>query len=797
MYSTYDVGDVFCLAYSTELHTVYLGAQNTSIQWCDLSRRNALPLNLSLHPRQRIHKFFDSKGPSGVSTPRPILEPELEELGGELLEISKANVIPYAHFGYVHCMVLAQGISTTSPQTETLISGGGDGLIKLWELNGNGDKEALTELAVLENGDNPVLSFALNKTLLYAGCLEGEVNVWDLETRQLIRTVKAHSSDIFTVSVGRGITFTGAADGHCKAFERHQLTNEWKAHDGLVLASALTKYDGKPYLITGGNDGRIAIWNLANFFSLTPREATAGNEQLVQSLSRFVAFRTVSSQPEFAEDCHQGASWLRSLFKQFGATTEMLTANEQHRNPAVLAHFKGKSPKGKRLLFYGHYDVVAAVEGPSKWIDNPFHMQGRDGYVYGRGVSDNKGPILAAIYAVADLIKQHELDNDILFLIEGEEECGSRGFEAIVRKHKAKLGAIQWILVANSYWLSDDFPCLTYGLRGSLHFNLRIQSNREDLHSGVHGSSSIPEPLQDLVAMIAGIRGANGRIQIPEFYDDIPSITDAEEEWYTRISEVIQHENADFEDANSLKARWRQPSFTIHGFKTSSEGGNATVIPHSASVDISFRLVPNQESTRIQKSILKFLYGRFKDLGSSNVLSISPAHPVDPWLGDPENEIYNALEKAVIKAWDLDSPVGLSLSRNGSNVESGDTTKMDEQSPQTKTASSQRPRKSSKSSNRVPATSTSAKRDTNTNLGKRRPKKPLYIREGGSIPAIRFLEKEFGAPAAQLPCGQASDNAHLDNERLRLLNLYNSRKIFRQVFKDVGTATDSEDERGL
>jgi di- and tripeptidase len=64
-------------------------------------------------------------------------------------------------------------------------------------------------------------------------------------------------------------------------------------------------------------------------------------------------------------------------------------------------------------------------------------------------------------------------------------------------------------------------------------------------------------------------------------------------------------------------------------------------------------------------------------------------------------------------------------------------------------------------------------------------RKPLYIREGGSIPAIRFLEKEFDAPAAHLPCGQASDNAHLDNERLRLVNLYKSRDIFRQVFKEL------------
>ena len=774
---------MFCLAYSAQLQTVYLGAQNTSIQWCSLSRRDALPPDLSSHPSQRTHRFFDSKGPDGTSTPRPDLEPELEALGGEMIEISKANMITYAHFGYVYSMALVHGLSAASPQSETLISGGGDGLIKLWNLSDD-EHGSVEEASTLESGDSSILSLALNRLLLYAGCLEGEVKVWDLESRQLVRVVKADESDILTVSIGRGITFVGAANGQCKAFERHRPRTEWKAHNGLVLTSAVTKFDNKTYLVTGGNDGRIAIWDLQNLSSTTPRGAIASNEQLVQALSRFVSYRTVSSMAQYAEDCRHGASWLRSLFKQFGATTEMLTGDTNGFNPVVFAHFRGKRANARRLLFYGHYDVVAAPEGPSKWSCNPFQMDGRNGYLYGRGVSDNKGPVLAAIYAVADLIKAQQLEIDVIFLIEGEEECGSRGFEDTVRKYKTTIGEISWILVANSYWLNDDFPCLTYGLRGALHFSIRIESHRDDLHSGVHGSSLVAEPLQDLVTLVASITGSQGRIQVPGFYKDIPKLTQAEEQWYTRISEVLQQKNTGHQDAEALKARWRQPTFTVHGFKTSGTGGNATIIPHCASVDISFRLVPNQDATKIQKSVMDFLNHQYEALGSSNELSISPAHPVEPWLGDPENELYQVLEEAVVEAWELgrinDTP-GLREVTNR---------------PLSGTQTVRSPRgkgKSAKASARVFSSRsenadfpTNADRDGNDLESARKPSKPLYIREGGSIPAIRFLEKEFDAPAAQLPCGQASDSAHLENERLRLLNLYNSRAIFRKVFRDIG-----------
>jgi len=123
--------------------------------------------------------------------------------------------VQYAHYGYVYCMLLAKGLDSGRSDEETLISGGGDGTIKLWSL----DKEsqgAIKTPITLENGDDSILSMVLDGTLLYSGRLDGDINVWDLDTRQMIRRVRAHSADVLTLAIGRGLLFSGSANGFAK-----------------------------------------------------------------------------------------------------------------------------------------------------------------------------------------------------------------------------------------------------------------------------------------------------------------------------------------------------------------------------------------------------------------------------------------------------------------------------------------------------------------------------------------------------------------------------------------------------
>ncbi len=131
------------------------------------------------------------------------------------MEIDKDHIRQYAHYGYVYCMLLDKDPHGHETNEETLISGGGDGVINLWTLDRKSGR-LLDSPVSLGSGDESVLTLALDGTLLYSGRLEGDVNVWDLDTRQLIRIVKAHTADVLTMTVGHGLIFTGSANGFAK-----------------------------------------------------------------------------------------------------------------------------------------------------------------------------------------------------------------------------------------------------------------------------------------------------------------------------------------------------------------------------------------------------------------------------------------------------------------------------------------------------------------------------------------------------------------------------------------------------
>lgn len=184
--------------------------ETNALQWFDLSQKDVRsPPDLTLHPSHRNHRFFDSKGPGGVTTPRPSSFEETYAHGGQVLEIDKNHIVQYAHFGYVYCMLISEGIDDDD---EVLVSGGGDGTIKLWTLAGD-TNGTIADPISLENGDESVLTLALDGTILYSGRLDGEINVWDLDTRQLIRRVKPDNVDVLTLSIGHGFIFSGGANG--------------------------------------------------------------------------------------------------------------------------------------------------------------------------------------------------------------------------------------------------------------------------------------------------------------------------------------------------------------------------------------------------------------------------------------------------------------------------------------------------------------------------------------------------------------------------------------------------------
>ena len=238
LYEIYSVndsfGDIFSVAYSPQHETVYYGAQNTSIQWVGLKDEHCqVSHDSATHPDRRNHRFFDSRAVGGTSTPRQTDERyDLIPRSEHVLETSRRANLMYAHYGFVYCMLMARGVTQFADADEDiLISGGGDGTIKAWKLGGqdigaDGIETGLTEIMTLGEDDAAsVLSLAVDGSFLYSGKLDGIFELWDLDTKQKLRSIKAHDDDIWTLQMGWGYLWSAGANGTASV-SRHSLESQ-------------------------------------------------------------------------------------------------------------------------------------------------------------------------------------------------------------------------------------------------------------------------------------------------------------------------------------------------------------------------------------------------------------------------------------------------------------------------------------------------------------------------------------------------------------------------------------------
>jgi succinyl-diaminopimelate desuccinylase len=333
-------------------------------------------------------------------------------------------------------------------------------------------------------------------------------------------------------------------------------------------------------------------------------------------LFEVLRFPSVSAMEAHRGDVRRTAVWFRNQFVQMGLYAELL---ESEGHPIVFAEYTPTTvtETTPTLLFYGHYDVQPP-DPLDLWKSPPFEPTIRDGNVYARGATDDKGQFLTHVFAVEAILKsQGSLPCKVKFVVEGEEEStGSVSLEKLLNTDdgKRKL-ACDCIVVSDTSQFASGQPTITYGLRGIVACELFLTGPNRDLHSGTFGGS-VFNPAIALTKILSRFTDENGIVQIPQFYDDVIPLTERERsqfaalpfdetEFYAKIGLETGFGEKGY---STVERRSGRPTFDINGITSGYQGeGTKTIIPGKASAKFTCRLVPNQNPEKIAASIRSYI----------------------------------------------------------------------------------------------------------------------------------------------------------------------------------------------
>ncbi|HDN04512.1 MAG TPA: M20/M25/M40 family metallo-hydrolase [Chloroflexi bacterium] len=351
----------------------------------------------------------------------------------------------------------------------------------------------------------------------------------------------------------------------------------------------------------------------------------------LEELKKLVAQPSVAAQGlGLAEAAHLVTAMLES--RGF-ASVIMNTGG----HPVVFAERKGVSDK--TILIYNHYDVQPA-EPLELWTSPPFQPEERDGKLYGRGISDDKGHLVSRLFAIDSLLNElGELPCNVKFIIEGEEEIGSVHLPDFVDSHQELLqaDACIWEFGGVDH---REVPMQYLGLRGICYVELTVETAEMDIHSGL-GGSIFPNPAWRLIWALNTLKDQQEHIRLPGFYDPIIPPTDREIELLAALPPIsqeykdrygIDHFLKDYPDETALRvAAVYEPTCTICGLTSGYQGpGSKTVLPARASAKVDFRLVLGQTPAQVLKQLREHLDREgFQDIHITG-LGGGPAARTDP-----------------------------------------------------------------------------------------------------------------------------------------------------------------------
>ncbi len=373
---------------------------------------------------------------------------------------------------------------------------------------------------------------------------------------------------------------------------------------------------------------------------------------MIDDLLEFLRFPSVSADSKYKPDVEACADWLTNRLRKAGLEASKIATPGL---PVVLAKTP-HSPGKKTVLIYGHYDVQPA-DPLDLWETPPFEPTVRDGRIYARGATDNKGQILAHILGVEQALKEKgELPVNVTFIIEGEEETGSPTLEEFLKTYAKELAA-DIIAISDTGMVAPGTPTFTYATRGILCLEVRLRGPAVDLHSGIFGGS-VANPATVLSEMIAQLHDSEGRVAVPGFYDRVRPMADWERElwaklpyddhqWLANTGAPVLAGEAGF---NTLERVWARPTAEVNGIGGGYQGeGPKTIIPSRAFAKLSFRLVADQDPTELRTAITKFLT---KICPQSVEIEVLYQHQGKPYLVNPDSDYGKMAQRALKQTFD-------------------------------------------------------------------------------------------------------------------------------------------------
>jgi acetylornithine deacetylase/succinyl-diaminopimelate desuccinylase-like protein len=334
-------------------------------------------------------------------------------------------------------------------------------------------------------------------------------------------------------------------------------------------------------------------------------------DRILDALVQFAAIPSVSTDPAHAPDIDRAARWVAAAIGAAGpfAVRTIPTAG----NPVVYGEWLG-APGKRTMIVYGHYDVQPP-DPLDQWQSDPWTPTLRDGRLYARGVSDDKGPMLIPIeVARAFFTVVGRLPVNIKFMFEGEEEIGSRHLDAFLAEHKALLAADAVLSADGAMWRIDE-PSLTVASRGLCGLEFTLSSTSKDLHSGRHGGG-VANPLHAIAQLIASLHEPNGRVAVAGFYDEVRELSQAERDaiaalpydervYLTQIGAPSAFGEPRY---TTLERQWTRPTLEVNGMWGGYQGpGQKTIIPREAHAKITCRLVPDQQPDEVLARVTRHL----------------------------------------------------------------------------------------------------------------------------------------------------------------------------------------------